>query len=77
MDKTNDTGLAEHFAEGGHIFDDDAELFILENGCWETTYERQAKESYYICRYSTLEPDGLNKKPGFMGDLYEKAKGKV
>ncbi len=34
----------------------------------------QSKESYYICRHSTQEPDGMNKNAGFLGDLYQKVK---
>ena len=75
LDKSNDTGLAEHFAEGNHIFERDAELYLLEKGNWTNTQERQAKEGYYICRYATLEPTGMNKKAGYMGDLYEKVNG--
>ena len=75
LDKSNDTGLADHFSEGGHNFDKDAELYILENGNWNTVDERQAKESFYICRYGTMEPVGLNKKAGFLGDIYQKMNG--
>ena len=77
LDKTHDTGLADHFADKNHVFDRDVELFILESGKWQSTGARQEKESYYICRYGTLEPDGMNKKAGFMNDLYEKVNGKI
>ena len=33
--------------------------------------------SFYICKYKTLEPSGMNKKPGSMGDLYEKVSGRI
>ena len=39
--------------------------------------ERRCKESFYICKYSTLDPTGLNKKAGNMADLYEKVNGKI
>ena len=77
LDSTHDTGLADHFAESSHIFERDVELFILENGRWESSNARQEKESFYICRYGTLEPDGMNRKAGFMSDLYEKVVGKI
>ena len=77
IDKTNDTGLAEHFALEDHNFDNDLELYILEKGKWKTPVERKAKESFYICRHSTMEPKGMNKNAGFLGDLYEKVSGKI
>ena len=77
LDKSNDTGLAEHFAKEDHDFDTDAKLHILENGKWKISSDRKAKESFYICRYSTREPQGLNKYAGFLGDLYEKVNGKI
>ena len=77
VDKGNDTGLSEHFAMEGHNFERDAEIYILEGGAWKTTEERQCKESFYICKYSTLEPTGMNKKAGSMGDLYQKVNGRI
>ena len=77
LDKSNDTGLAEHFAKDDHDFDTDAQLHILEKGTWRSSSDRKAKESFYICRYSTQEPQGLNKYAGFLGDLYEKVNGKI
>ena len=77
LDRTNDTGLAEHFAQEDHNFDNDLELFMMEKGRWKTPMERKSKESFYICRYSTQEPDGMNKHAGFLGDLYEKVHGKI
>ena len=77
LDKSNDTGLSDHFAEKDHEFDRDVELHLLESGGWKSAYDRQQKESFYICRYSTLEPGGLNKKPGCMGDIYHRVNGKI
>ena len=77
LDKSNDTGLAEHFAQDDHNFDEDLELYIFEKGKWKTPMERKLKESYYICRHSTQEPDGMNKNAGLLGDLYEKVNGKI
>ena len=77
IDKSNDTGVSEHFGQDGHNFEEDAEVYILENGSWDSAEERQCKESYYISKYSTLEPTGLNKKPGTLGDLYEQTHGKI
>ena len=76
INKSNDTGLSERFASECHNFKDDAALFILEKGEWKTAEERRCKESFYICKYSTLEPTGMNKKAGSMGDLYEKVNGR-
>ena len=66
----NDTGAAEHFTEEGHNFDRDLELYLLESGRWKSAVERRKRESYYICKYSTLEPAGLNKTAGIMGQFY-------
>ena len=77
LDKSNDTGLSEHFATEGHNFEVDADLYILEHGEWGSSEERKCKESFYICKYKTLEPSGMNKKPGSMGDLYEKVSGRI
>ena len=77
IDKSNDTGLSEHFGREDHLFERDAKLHILENGNWRTPEERQCRESFYICRYGTVEPSGLNKKRGLLGDLYEKVKGRI
>ena len=77
LDKSNDTGLAEHFAQEDHDFEADLELYILEKGRWKTPSDRKAKESFYICRHSTQEPQGLNKYAGFLGDLYEKINGRI
>ena len=68
----NDTGAAEHFAEDGHDFDRDLELYLLESGNWKSAMERKRRESYYICKYSTLDPAGLNKTAGIMGQFYGK-----
>ena len=77
IDKSNDTGLSEHFGKEDHDFEKDAHLHILENGNWRSAEERQCRESFYICRYATVEPSGLNKKRGSLGDLYEKVQGKI
>ena len=66
----NDTGAAEHFAKDGHDFDRDLEMYLLESGSWKSAVERRKRESYYICKFSTLEPDGLNKAAGIMGQFY-------
>ena len=76
LDKSNDTGLAEHFSGKDHVFDRDVELYILESGEWETANERQLRESFYICRYSTVEPGGLNKRPGSLVDIYDRVHGR-
>ena len=77
IDKSNDTGLSEHFGNDEHDFDKDAQLHIIENGNWKSVEERQCKEGFYICKYSTLEPSGLNKKRGSFGDLYDKVHGRI
>ena len=77
IDKTNDTGLAEHFALKDHDFNNDLEMHLLERGKWKTPMERKAKESFYICRHSTQEPQGMNKNAGFLADLYEKVNGRI
>ena len=64
----NDTGAAEHFTGDGHNFDRDLELYLLESGRWKSAVERRKRESYYICKFSTLEPAGLNKAAGIMGN---------
>ena len=66
----NDTGAAEHFVKEGHDFERDMELYIMESGSWRSAAERKKRESYYICKFSTLEPAGLNKTAGIMGQFY-------
>ena len=68
----NDTGAAEHFASEGHIFKRDVELYILEAGEWESEMERQARESFLICKYATLEMKGMNKSTGCYKSFYGK-----
>ena len=68
----NDAGAAEHFMKVGHEFDRDLELYLLESGKWESAMERKKKESYYICKYATLEPGGMNKATGCLGPFYGK-----
>ena len=53
-----------HFGEENHDFDTDAKVVILECGDWKNTYERQTKEDYYICKFKTLQPTGINVKRG-------------
>ena len=77
IDNSNDTGFAEHFAKDDHNFDQDVELYIMERGRWKTAMERKAKESFYICRHSSYEPQGMNKNAGFLADLYEKVNGRI
>ena len=67
----NDTGAAEHFAKGDHEFDRDLEVFLLESGKWSAV-ERKKRESFYICKYATLEPAGMNKATGLLGSFYGK-----
>ena len=66
----NDTGAAEHFSQNGHDFDKDVEVSLLESGTWKTAAERKGRESYYICKYATLEPAGMNKAAGTYGSFY-------
>ena len=66
----NDTGAAEHFVKEDHDFERDLEMFVLESGKWRSAVERKKRESYYICKFSTLEPLGLNKTAGMMGQFY-------
>ena len=68
----NDTGAAEHFIKEGHDFERDLELYMLESGNWRSAAERKKRESYYICKFATLEPAGLNKTSGIMGQFYGK-----
>ena len=72
----NDTGAAEHFSQGNHDFDEDAEFHVLEKGSWVDTADRRKRESFLICKYRTLQQDGgqggLNKEVGFFADLYGK-----
>ena len=63
-DDMNDSGTAYHFGEENHDFDTDARVVILECGDWKNTYERQNKEDYYICKFKTLQPTGINVKRG-------------
>ena len=68
----NDTGAAEHFAKGGHEFNRDAEIYLLESGSWRSEVERQRRESFYICKYATLEMKGMNKSAGGLNEFYGK-----
>ena len=71
-EERNDTGAAEHFHEAGHNFREDAEIHIMEKGNWKTAKERKERESYYICKFKTQHPEGLNKTRGTLGDVYGK-----
>ena len=66
----NDTGAAEHSVGDGHVLDRDLELNMLESESWKSAAERKKRESYYIWKYSTLEPGGPNKAAGVMGQFY-------
>ena len=67
-----DTVLADHFFQVDHNLEQDAKLHILEAGDWRTPGERKKRESYFICKYRTLHPEGLNKTSGPLTDLYGK-----
>ena len=46
LDRSNDTGLAEHFAQEDHDFEADLELYILEKGQWKRPSDGKAKFLY-------------------------------
>ena len=68
----NDTGAAEHFAKEDHEFDRDLEVYMLESGDWKNAMERKKRESFYICKYATLEHTGMNKATGCLSSFYGK-----
>ena len=68
----NDTGCAKHFIQSNHNFDRDAELHILETGDWKNAPDRKTRESFFICKFGTLEPKGMNKATGPLGEFYGK-----
>ena len=70
-EERNETGCAHHFHEEDHNLFNDARLHILEKGDW-STLDRKKKESFYICKLKTLEPNGLNKTAGLLSSFYEK-----
>ena len=67
---TSSSSSSEHFVEDGHDFDRDLELYMLESGRWRSAGERKKRESFDICKFATLEPAGLNKTAGIMGQFY-------
>ena len=71
-EKYNDTGAATHFGQSDHEFEKDMKLYMLENSEWGSAYERKQKEGYYICKYRTVVPEGMNKYAGTAQDFYEK-----
>jgi hypothetical protein len=71
-EEMNDTGAAEHNHQPGHQFRTDAELHILEKGDWKTAAERKERESFWICKYKTHQPEGMNKTKGTFKDVYGK-----
>jgi hypothetical protein len=70
-EEMNDTGAAEHFNQSDHDLGEDAQFHILETGRW-TASDRKKRESYLICKFKTLQPQGLNKAAGDMSSFYEK-----
>ncbi len=38
-----------------HDFDQDMELYMLDSGRWKLAGERKKRESYFICKFATLE----------------------
>ena len=70
-ESSNDCGAPLHFGQRDHSFEKDMKLYILEQGRWGDTRERRLKESYYITKYKTLAPQGINKQTGPLSDLYE------
>ena len=46
-------------------------LYIREQGRYRDVRERRMKESYYIAKYKTLSPQGMNKYAGPLSDFYE------
>ena len=68
---SHDCGAPLHFGQKDHCLEKDMKLYILECGRWEDMRERRLKESYYIAKYKTLAPKGMNRKAGPLSDLYE------
>ena len=66
----NDCGASIHFGQKGHNFDKDAEVYILEQGNWKNWRERRQKKSYYICKFKTMVPTGMNKSAGSESHFY-------
>ena len=70
-ENSNDCGAPLHFGQKDHCFEKDMKIYILEQGKWGDMKERRIKESYYIAKYQTLAPHGMNKHAGPLSDLYE------
>jgi hypothetical protein len=69
-EERNDTGAAEQFHQPGHQFETDAELHIIEKGNWKTAAECKERESFWICKFKTFQPEGMNKTKGKFEDIY-------
>ena len=67
-----DTGAADHFSKKDHDFERDAEFHILEKGDWSETSDRKSRESFFICKFGTVEPNGMNKTTGNLAEFYGK-----
>ena len=67
----NDCGAPLHFGQKDHDLERDMRLYILDQGKWGSMRERRLKESYYIAKYKTLSPHGMNKYAGPLTDFYE------
>jgi hypothetical protein len=70
-DDSNDNGTAYHFSEGSHNFETDAEVAILENGSWRSCHERRSKEDFFILKFGTLQPGGINVKKGSFSTTFQ------
>ena len=68
----NDTGVAEHYVQEDHEFETDAEVHVVEKGDWRTASERKKRESFFVCKFKTLRPQGMNKTAGEYSEFYEK-----
>ena len=69
-DDSNDNGTAYHFGDGTHNFEEDAEVTILEAGDWRSSFERKSKEDYFILKFDTLQPGGINVKKGIFSTTF-------
>jgi hypothetical protein len=70
-DEWNDNGTGYHFGDGQHNFEKDAEVTILEAGNWRTANQRCNKEDYYILKFDTLSPSGINIKKGMFTQTFK------
>jgi hypothetical protein len=73
-DVSNNYGTSYHFGGKEHNFKRDAEVAILEVGTWRTALGCKNKEDYYILKFDTLQPSGMNVKKGIFSSLF---KGKI